>query len=89
MAENSRRTPNQVRNAIIEKNVEINKVQLAIKGAVLEACKEKAELARVASEKFVVNAVAHTLQKLLPEGRDHQLNPTGPKLWMCYEYFQN
>jgi hypothetical protein len=50
--------------------------------------KNKAELARVASEKFGVNVVAQTVQKLLHEGRD-QLNPTRPKSWMCDEHFNN
>jgi hypothetical protein len=90
LAKNSRRTPNQVRAATIERNDGVKILQSAIKWAVSEAknYKNKAELARVASEKFGVNVVAQTLRKLLREGRD-QLNPTGPKPWMCDEHFNN
>jgi hypothetical protein len=88
LAKNSRRTPNQVRAAIIERNDDVNKVQIAIKWVVSEANNylNKAELERLASEKFGVNVVAQTLQKSLRKGRD-QLNPTGPKPWMSTEYF--
>jgi hypothetical protein len=63
LAKNSRWTPNQVRATTIERNNGVKNIQTAIKLAVSEAnnYKNKAELARVASEKFGMNVIAQTL----------------------------
>jgi thiamine pyrophosphokinase len=61
LAKNFRR---KLRAAILERNDDVNKVQIVIKGAVWEAenYPNEVELARVASEKFVMNVIALTLE---------------------------
>ena len=80
ISKTSRRTPNQVKAADIERNSNITLLQKAYKWAVSEAgqYKNKVKLAEVASSKFNVTIVPQTLQKLLREGRD-QILPLGPK----------
>jgi len=80
LAKNSRRTPNQVKAADIQRNEAISMLQSAYKWAVSEAknFSNKVELAKIASEKFKVTVVPQTLRKLIREGRD-QIMPSGPK----------
>ncbi len=89
IAKNSRRTPNQVKAADIQRNKAISALQAAYKWAVSEKenYSNKVELASVASSKFNVTVVPQTLRKLLREGRD-QILPPGPKPVMEDEEFK-
>jgi len=89
IAKNSRRTPNQVKAADIQRNEAISALQAAYKWAVSEKenYSNKVELASVASSKFNVTVVPQTLRKLLREGRD-QILPPGPKPVMVDEEFK-
>ena len=89
IAKTSRRTPNQVKAADIERNDTITKLQSAYKWAVSEASNfsNKVELASTASQKFNVTVVPQTLRKLIREGRD-QIMPPGPKPAMIDEDFK-
>jgi hypothetical protein len=89
ISKTSRRTPNQVKAADIERDSNITLLQKAYKWAVSEAghYKNKVKLAQVASSKFNVTVVPQTLRKLLREGRD-QILPPGPKPVMNDEEFK-
>ena len=80
LSQSSRRTPNQVVKADVERAQGINQLQRAYEWAVNEASnhKNKVSLAKIASEKFNVTIVPQTLRKLIREGRT-KIMPPGPK----------